>query len=298
MWSRKCEPLAGKPAFLCWLTSAVRNDNFAAMSEQLNSLRMRAERDSKHISGAERLLSVDELEFAAVEMLQRAIQHPRGQAERICIRVDTVISENLQRGRLPDLHNNQVQSWQQGRALAKEMLLSFGIAHCAVERAMGDLSAGAAPDGQSMRGAMLIDADSGERLEKDPARGVRVSRMDLSNKVRSQLHSLLAVQGLDNQHVIEALTLAAKVVSAPALVAELCWSDDPDYLAGYVASKDVGYQRISLMKPAGDERGGRAFFVRCGKERLASLIEWLERKPFLIERVGRINSPRHWRSEG
>lgn len=259
---------------------------------------MRAEREEKHISGAERLIGFDELERAAIEMLQRALLHPRGQAQRICFHIDTVDQAELQSGRLPDLHNNQVQSWQQGRVLAAEMLVSSAVERRAVESAIDILANGAAPGGHSMRGAMLIDADSGARLEKDPTRGVRVSRMDLSVDARRQLRDILALHGLDNPHVIEALTLAAKVVSCPAVVAELCWSDDPDYQAGYVASQENGYQRISLLKPAGDERGGRAFFVRCGQGRLGTLVKWLERQPFIIERIGRVHTPRHWKEEG
>jgi 6-carboxyhexanoate--CoA ligase len=267
------------------------------MTNQLNSLRMRAEKAGKHISGAERLVTIEQLEDAAVAMLERAMRHPRGQAERIHFSVQAVSSSNLQYGRLPDLHNNQVHDWQQGRELAGEILGSCGVAERAIESAMAALSDGAAPDGQSMRGAMLVDADSGERLEADPARGVRVSRMDLTSQARQQLVQVLQSQGLDNPHVLEALTLAAKVVAAPTMVAELCWSDDPDYLAGYVASASCGYQRINLMKPAAEERGGRAFFVRCSKERLGFLIDWLERQPFLLERVGRIHPVRQWRKE-
>jgi 6-carboxyhexanoate--CoA ligase len=268
------------------------------MTESLNSLRMRAERDGKHISGAERLVCFDELQDTAFEMLQRALLHPRGQAENINICVEPISRSDLQIGRLLDLHNNQVQSWQQGRELAAEMLDTYGVTKVAVERAINHLASGAAPDGQSMRGAMLIDADSGERLEADQTRGIRVSRMDLSSEARQQLRSVLAAEGLDNPHVIEALTLAAKVVSAPSVVAELCWSDDPDYLAGYVASENGGYQRISLLKPAGEERGGRAFFVRCSKDRLGALVKWLERHPFLIDRLGRVHSPRLWSADG
>ncbi len=259
---------------------------------------MRAELDGKHISGAERLLGTAELESVAVEMLQRALQHPRGQAERISFRVEPIEANQCQMGRLPDLYNNQVYSWQQGRELAREILTSCRVAQSAIERAMHDLAAGAAPDGQSMRGAMLVDADTGERLENDPFRGVRVSRMDLTADAREQLLTALSVHDLDNPHVVEAMTLAAKVVNAPALVAELCWSDDPDYLAGYVASKESGYQRISQLKPVAEERGGRAFFIRSGKERLATLIKWLERQPFLIKRIGRIYPPRRWRDAG
>ena len=121
--------------------------------------------------------------------------------------------------------------------------------------------------------------------------------MDLSSAALQQLTAALARYELDNPHVVEALTLAAKVANAPAVVAELCWSDDPDYLAGYVASKEGGYQRISLLKPAKEERGGRAFFVRCGQTPLTKVIAWLERQPLMFNQIGRIHPPRHWGEE-
>ncbi len=225
-------------------------------------------------------------------MLQRALRHPRGQAEHINIKVEQVAPDDIQFGRLPDIYSNQVQSWQQGRELAAEMLTGYGVSRQAVELALHHLSIGAAPGGQSMRGAMLIDADSGERLESDSSRGVRASRMDLAAATRRKLRKLLAAHGLDNPHVIEALTLAAKVLAAPGMIAELCWSDDPDYVAGYVCA-DGCYQRFNLLKPAGEERGGRAFFVRC-HGRLPALIDWLQRQPFLINQLGRIHAPRQW----
>lgn len=292
MKSPPCQPVVG-----AGLTRRGLGANFACMSKPLNSLRMRAESNGTHISGAERLVPLEQLEDAAVEMLQRALRHVRGQAKQIHISVEEVAPTAVQFGRLLDLHNNQVQSWQQGRELAVEMLVASGVSRTAAEQAIKQLNNGAAPDGQSMRGAMLIDIDTGQRLEEDQARGVRVSRMDLSAEALLQLRSVLAPHRLDNAHVIEALTLASKVVSAPTVVAELCWSDDPDYLAGYVASAESGYQRISLLKPPGEERGGRAFFVRSSKERLSTLVAWLERQPFLIERIGRVHPPRRWEQE-
>lgn len=265
--------------------------NFAAMGRQLNSIRMRAERGGKHISGAERLVATEQVADIAVEMLQRALEHPRGPVEKINIQVENLDAMQLETGRLPDLYDNRVDSWQQGRALAEELLQNAGVSPQAARLTMQTLAAGAAPGGESMRGAMLIDAESGQRLEPDFARGVRVSRMDLSSAARQQLGQELARKGLNNLHVVEAITLAAKVLAAPGMIAELCWSDDPDYVAGYVAAAGR-YQRINLMKPAGEERGGRAFFVRSHVP-LAELITWLQQRPFLVERIGRIRAPRH-----
>ncbi len=267
------------------------------MPKDLNSLRMRAERNGQHISGAERLLPTDDLAAAAIDLLQRALQHPRGDVDRISLSIEVVPSLELTTGALPDLYNNQVASWQQGRELALQLLESAGISAVAGRKALAALARGAAPGGRSMRGAMLIDADSGERLERDQARGVRVSRMDLSAAAKRQLRQLLLPHSLDDPHVIEALTLAAKVSAAPGIIAELCWSDDPDYLAGYVASAALGYQRINLLKPAGEERGGRAFFVRPSQVRLDELISWLEKTPLLFEQVGRVHGPKTYRGE-
>ena len=258
---------------------------------------MRSERQGHHISGAERLLTPTELGTAAVEMLQRALLHSRGQGERIVFRVEEISLSTIQQGRLPDLFNNQVADWAQGRELARECLKRAGVSLQAIENAMAALEQGPAPDGRSMRGAMLIDAETGERLEEDPTRGVRASRMDLTPRTRRQLCTALGAFGLNNLHVIEALTLAAKVIVAPGMVAELCWSDDPDYLAGYVASDKLGYQRINLLKPAGEERGGRAFFVTSDRSQIPALVEWLEKQPILFERIGRVHAPRKWPDE-
>ncbi len=265
------------------------------MPNVLNSLRMRAEREGQHISGAERLLETTDLTTAAVELLQRALQHPRGPAEHIYLQVDPIPANQVNSGTLPDLHNHQVSDWQQGRELAQQLLETAGVSKIAAAKALSALAEGAAPDGSSMRGAMLVDAESGQRLEADQARGVRASRMDLSASARAQLRQLLAVEALDNPHVIEALTLAAKVIAAPGVLAELCWSDDPDYLAGYVASSQLGYQRINHLKPAGEERGGRAFFIRRAEIELPELVAWLERTPLLIEQVGKIHPSQIWK---
>ncbi len=254
---------------------------------------MRAECHGQHISGAERLLPGNELESAAIEMLQRALRHPRGAAQKISFHVEAVSARCVKSGKLLDLSNNSVDSWPQGRRLANRLLRKVGIPKAVAEHSIEILATGAAPSGQSMRGAMLIDADSGERLESDPARGVRASRMDLTAGCRQRLCRLLEQLNLNNSHVVEALTLATKVCSAPGIVAELCWSDDPDYLAGYVASRTLGYQRISHMKPAGEERGGRAFFVRCSKEELPNLVAWLEQAPLLIDQIGLVAGPLH-----
>jgi 6-carboxyhexanoate--CoA ligase len=261
------------------------------MNPPLYSLRMHGTRDGRHLSGAERLVTAEELPRAGRELLRRALEHPRGRADALRLTAEEIPPEAVRYGRLPDLRTLPVADYRSGRRRAAELLLAAGVGRPAAEQAMTALAAGPGPGGCSMRGAMLVDAASGERLEADRARGVRASRMDLTRAAESQLRRRLARVGLDNPHVREALVLAAKVLAAPGIVAELCWSDDPDYTAGYVAAPELGYLRLPHLKPAGEERGGRAFFWRPGAATLAETVDFLERQVLLIDTLGAVAAP-------
>ncbi len=267
------------------------------MSESLYSLRMHARCQDSHLSGCERLAATDDLERLAAEMVGRALQHPRGRAERIRLSIDLVPAETIRRGRLLDLHTVRVDDYRQGRQAARQLLLAAGVHADAADAAIERIAQGAAPDGRSMRGAMLIDAVSGARLEADPARGVRASRMDLTPATERELRQRLAMRGLDNPHVREALVLATKVLAAPQVLAELCWSDDPDYTAGYVATREHGYVRFPHLKPPGEERGGRAFFVRGDSFDPEALSAFLEHAVLLIDEVGEIGGTSDWKEQ-
>jgi len=242
---------------------------------------MRASQGDKHISGAERLIEFPQLEDAASAMLSRALNHPRGKAEKISFQLQAVPSDNVITGNLLNLTTFEVTDWQQGRVLASQLLQDLGVKSSIVEEAIALLASGASPFGGAMRGAMLINTQTGQRLEPDQARGVRVSRMDLVPAARERVENYLAGIGLKSPRVVEAWALASKVALSPQIVAELCWSDDPDYLTGYVASAQKGYQRITRLKEAGSEIGGRIFFVRPGVE-LSLLIDHLQDKPVLF----------------
>jgi 6-carboxyhexanoate--CoA ligase len=124
-----------------------------------------------------------------------------------------------------------------------------------------------------MRGAMLYDIATDSRLEPDQLRGVRATYMDA-------LHS--SVVDSTKNHFNEAIVLATKVANAPGIVAELCISDDPNYITGYVASKELGYIRIMKMKEMGDENGGRIFLFDSRKAKAEDCIEYLQKKKVLV----------------
>jgi 6-carboxyhexanoate--CoA ligase len=273
------------------LTTTCLHANFRAMNKPLYSIRMHATLGGRHLSGAERLAGEAALEELTAALVRRALQHPRGKADELRLTVEAVDPAAIRYGRLPDVRTVPVTDWRQGRTAALLHLLQAGVSENAAAAAMTALAAGAAPGGVSMRGAMLVDAASGKRLEADQGRGVRVSRADLTPNAETELRQQLQRRGLDNEHVREALVLAAKVLLAPGIVAELCWSDDPDYTAGYVATPPHSYTRFPHLKPAGEERGGRAFFLRREGLDLEKVKSFLERQVLLFDAAGILHAP-------
>ena len=256
---------------------------------QLFSIRMRAAQASEHISGAERIAPAPELAAIAAAMIARALGHSRGTPASIRLAIDALPAASLRTASLPDITTILVTNVPAGRSAARSELRRAGVSEVAADATINALANGAAPGGRVMRGAMLVDAESGARLESDPARGVRVSRMDLDPAASAALTSALQGSGRDTTHLREALALAGKVLLSPGIVAELCWSDDPDYTAGYVASPARGYVRFPHLKEKGDHLGGRAFFYRRQDFNLAALTTFLENEPVLFTRIGRMH---------
>ena len=219
-------------------------------------------------------------------MLQRATEYDPASLR---ISVDEIKTAEIIRGPAPNLTEVPVPDFQAGRERALQALLAAGVMSDVATSAIETIAGGAGPDGTNMRGAMLIDARTGDRLEPVTARGVRASRMDVEPDLEEAFTRSLVSQGLIHHRTREALILAAKVLAAPGIIAELCWSDDPDYTAGYVSAPGFGYLRIPEMKAKGESRGGRAFFFMPGFK-LTETIQFLEEAPFLINKLGLIGS--------
>lgn len=244
------------------------------------SIRMRAaqggphERGGDHISGAERIVSESNLPTMAEQLVQRALHHSKGKADFINITIDGLADNAIHYIKAPNIITHEVTTKEDGWCTAQALLGQFGIAPQAVERAFVELCSLT----QSMRGAMLIDATTGERLDNLGHRGVRVTHMDMDDE--DGTIATLRARNLSNVHVREAVVLSAKVLSAPGIVGELCWSDDPDYQVGYV-SGDNEYHRITKMKDLGSPIGGRVFFVKSVAD-MHAIIEYLQHTPVLV----------------
>ncbi len=262
------------------------------MEKVVYSVRMRAaqgaphEKGGRHISGAERIVSAQEVASIVQKMFFRAKNHALGEPDFINISIERLeFSKIKQIAALPLV---TVKANDHGQALfcARQLLLASGVEEQVIEEAIEMLARGPSPDGRNMRGAVIMDAQSGRRLEPDSWRGVRASHMDYTPQAAKQLSCLLEPLGLDHFRVKEALALASKVIWSGTL-AEICCSDDPHYTTGYVSSRRLGYVRIPHLKHP-SFKGGRVFFVRLKDVNLTEYITRLEEEPVLITQISAV----------
>ena len=228
----------------------------------------------RHISGAERIVSQEMVVQTTNDMLKRAFSHTRGQADFINIVVEKIDEDKMEEVPLLSVHTVLGNDVTAGHRAALKSLTQAGVTVRAAQSGMAALLSLT----DSMGGAMLLCAVTGRRLDDTGLRGVRVSRMDIGDE--QGFTAMLADKDIINTHVREALVLASKVAAAPGMVAELCWSDDPEYTTGYVASS-AGYIRIPHCKSLGSLFGGRVFFVKPDAE-LDIIIDYLSHQSVLV----------------
>ncbi|MDR0551041.1 MAG: 6-carboxyhexanoate--CoA ligase, partial [Spirochaetaceae bacterium] len=241
----------------------------------LFSIRMRAsaQADGAHLCGAECIADAAALTERCQSLVERALMHERGKAGKITLTVEPLNkAEIIHLNALP-VTTRRLPSVEAAWEQAIELLQSLGIAR-AREAAVFFSTA------YNMRGAMLVDADTLERLESDKSRGIRVTRMDAAPILQAK-----PAKTAFKNHFREALVLATKAANAPGIIAELCVSDDPNYQTGYIASKKIGYVRLTPLKERGDTRGGRILFFRQAPEAddcISACIDYLQRQPVLV----------------
>lgn len=243
------------------------------MEQTMYSIKMRASKSTEndthpqHISGAEKIISEDKMETICSQLIQRALHHAKGDADFINLKIEKIDPcEILTQNALP-VTTIEVNNALEGRNKLLELMEQNQI-----HRSKEILSM--MRDTWNMRGAMLLNVDTLERMEPDKSRGIRATYMDI-------------LDDLDNRttknHFKEAVVLATKVASHPNIVGELCISDDPDYVTGYFASRQFGYVRITKLKEMGCPDGGRIFLFRGNQEDALECIHYLEKQKMLVK---------------
>jgi 6-carboxyhexanoate--CoA ligase len=238
--------------------------------------RQRSARSNKeiHISGAEGLYEASDIQKVVKSYVDRALAHPKGKSDKITVTIEEIKQKPLEISSLPvSTLNCHTPSEAEHQIL--HILLSLGISKKAVDAAFVAIKKG------EMRGATIIAAQNGARLEPDKKRGVRASRLGITKAASGSLSLKLARHGINTDVVKEALLLASKVMAHRNIIAELCVSDDPGYTTGYVASKKYGYVRIPHIKKRGNKSGGRAFFIQESVDAEA-IIHYLEETSVIV----------------
>lgn len=246
--------------------------------DKLFSIKMRASAAGKHVSGAEKIVPESALPACSDALLKRALLHAKGKPDFVNVKCEEVAPEEILRLKSLPVSTLPAASPEEGLASMETLLRDLGVPDPhAVVRVLLEFC-------QGMRGAILLDVDSMERLEPDQARGVRATRMDDAQSAAKPFSTL-------KNHYAEAIVLATKVAHAPRILGEICISDDPDYATGYVASKRFGYVRIERLKPMGSPLGGRVFLYRGPKELVSETVEFLEKRHVLVEDVPELRRP-------
>jgi len=231
------------------------------------NIRMRAEKNGRHVSGAERIVEDSLRDQVVLSLIKRAESKD---AEAINIKIET-ICEDIKHIPCISGPSGTDKSLEEARCKMKSILISLGYDGEQILNLFFSLP--------RLRGATIVDVNSLERLEPDKQRGIRVSAFDSMNPDLSG----------KKDHRREAKLLASKVISCPNVVAEICVTDDVNYTFGYIASKKLGYIGITHVKEPQLEWGARVILfdgtIGSGsyEKKLNRTIEYLEKTPILID---------------
>lgn len=244
---------------------------------EMYSVKMRANKscDGKeiHISGAERIIEKGDIDTCCSMLLKRAVYHSKGEPDFINIKVEKIKERDIEYIDALPVTTYETASAGEGLLRLEELMGEAGIDGASKIAGMMKLTYG-------MRGAMVLDVRTLDRLEPDRDRGVRVTYMDgiadgagIAGRAENET---------GKNHFREALVLATKVAACPNIVGELCISDDPDYVTGYFASRKTGYCRITRLKELGDSCGGRIFLYDGERSDVGECIRYLEKQKVLV----------------
>lgn len=237
------------------------------MNQKLYSVKMRASCEEQHISGAEKIIDEENLENICGQLLERALHHTKGEVSFINIKIEKVEPEEIMVLNALPVTTISVKNVKEGHLKLKELLRQEGIND--EDKIIDKLK-----ETFGMRGAMLLNVDTMERMEPNLERGIRATYMDVEDFRDNRR---------EKNHFKEALVLATKVSHHKNIIGELCISDDPDYVTGYFASKQAGYVRITKLKEIGCENGGRIFLFRGDEKEAQECIQYLEQQKVLVK---------------
>lgn len=231
------------------------------------SIKMRASKNNKHVSGAERIILQNDITKNISALVDRALHHSLGRADFINIKLEEIHPEELEYLDVLPVSTRATENIDASYKVMREILNELNLDVDTDE--LINLLRNSRP----MRGAILYDIATKKSLAPNPERGIRVTYMDAE-----------CPSYIDNKknHFREAIVLATKVLHAPGIISELCMSDDPEYVTGYISSLKHGYVRLTPLKELGNKHGGRVFIFDSRKANIEDTITYLEKQKVLV----------------
>ena len=245
--------------------------------ERLYSIKVRASRKGKHLSGSERIVREKELEIKAEELFKRSCKK---NPDFISVKIEPIQEKPLVVEKTIPIIDFKFKSVEEANKKAVDILFKeTGIDKERLKELIEIIHSGAAPDRDNMRGAMIVN-QNGERIELDQYRGVRTTTVDFLD--RDTVVKKAISKGY-TERTVDAVALVTKNMFHPDIIAEYCISDEPDYTTGYVANKK-NYYRLFPLKEKGNPKGGRIYFVK-NTTKIEDLYKFLQKKPVIIKDI-------------
>lgn len=236
------------------------------------NIKARATKNNMHISGAEKIVDETNIEKALC-CLSKRVAH--NEYDEIILKIKPIKSDILYVPLIKGCYGTD-KNEQEARLRIEQLLQNQGLNAKKIIDLFYNIN--------NMRGAILLDVHTYERLEPDKLRGIRVSTFDA-------FHS-----DFDHKkdHIREAKLLASKVVAYKNIVGELCVTDDVNYTFGYYATKQDGLVGIAHIKNLYESWGGRIILFDSGpgdgtyQDKVSRCIDYLENTPVLIYNEGEL----------
>ncbi|MCS5348941.1 6-carboxyhexanoate--CoA ligase [Staphylococcus aureus] len=220
------------------------------------SIKMRSSNQNLHISGAETICELENIEQTIQKFYKKGFFHENGQPDFLNIKIQKITTPIKQIKALSIIENE--------KANLQNLMLECGISEHAMKQGLAYIR-----NDTVYTGAIIISAISGKRLDSAGDRGIRVTNFSLEDiNYKANL----------TERVKDALAIASCINSMPHVKGELCVSDDLTYTTGYFATGAQGYHRLFNVKEPNTRHGGRIIFVDDNLD-LNSYISFLESTP-------------------
>ena len=162
------------------------------MKKKMFSVKMRASQDNEHISGAETICEEHDIETAIQHFFRKGFNHQNGKSDFLNLKIEQVKEPLIQLSALQIIDEQHVD--------LMKLCAENGITKQALERGLDYIH-----DDTRYTGALILSAQTGERLDQSGKRGVRATRFRFNNtrehiQLKERVQDSLSLATILTQH--------------------------------------------------------------------------------------------------